>query len=205
MATTTVRYRIEPGLSRFTIQAYAGGFLSGFGHNPTIAVRDFKGDARFSPDALEESSLCLKIRADSLEVTNDVSDKDRREIERTMKDEVLQVAQYSDMLYESSVASVSELGPSRYRINLSGKLTLHGVTRDQSLVADMSVSGDTLRAFGTFSVLQSNYGIKLVSVAGGVLKVKDELKCSFDIAARRREGNEKGEDCHVLSHTGEDR
>ena len=192
MATTTVRYIIDPRLSRFTVQAYAGGFLSGFGHNPTIAIRDFTGDAAFSPEALEESSLCLKIRADSLEVTNDVSDKDRREIERTMKDEVIQTAQYPDIQYQSSVASVSELGPSRYRVNLSGKLSLHGVTREQPLVADMSVSGDTLRAFGSFSVLQSDFGITLVSVAGGALKVKDELKCSFDVAARKHEGNEKG-------------
>jgi polyisoprenoid-binding protein YceI len=192
MATTPVRYLIEPRLSRFTVQAYAGGFLSGFGHNPTIAIRDFTGEARFSPDELEQSSLCLKIRADSLEVTNDVSDKDRREIERTMKEEVIQTAQFPDIIYESSVASVSELGPSRYRVNLNGKLSLHGVARNQQLVADMSVSGDTLRAFGTFSVLQTNFGIKLVSVAGGSLKVKDELKCSFDIAARKHEGGEMG-------------
>jgi polyisoprenoid-binding protein YceI len=192
MATSTARYIIDPRLSRFTVQAYAGGFLSGFGHNPSIAIRDFTGDAAFSPDALEESSLCVKIRADSLEVTNDVSDKDRQEIERTMKDNVLQAAQYPEIQYESSVASVSELGPSRYRINLSGKLSMHGVTHDQPLVADMSVNGDTLRAFGSFSVLQSDYGIKLVSVAGGVLKVKDELKCSFDIAARKHQGIEKG-------------
>jgi polyisoprenoid-binding protein YceI len=192
MVTTTVRYAIEPRLSRFTIQAYAGGFLSGFGHNPTIAIRDFTGDARFSPDAPGESSLCLKIRADSLEVTNDVSDKDRREIERTMKEQVIQTVQYPDIVYQGSVASISELGPSRYRVNLNGKLSLHGVSRDQQLVADMSLNGETLRAFGTFSVLQSNFGIKLVSVAGGVLKVKDELKCSFDIAARKQEEVEKG-------------
>jgi polyisoprenoid-binding protein YceI len=192
MATTTDRYLIDPRLSRFMVQAYAGGFLSGFGHNPTIAIRDFTGEAAFSPEAPEQSSLCLKIRADALEVTNDVSDKDRREIERTMKEEVLEAARFPDIVYRSSVASVSELGPSRCRMNLNGKLTLHGVTRDQQLVADMSLSGDTFRAFGNFSVLQSNYGIKLVSVAGGVLKVKDELKCSFDIVARKLKGSEKG-------------
>ena len=59
-------------------------------------------------------------------------------------------------------------------------------------MADVYLNGDTFRAFGSFSVLQTSYGIKLVSVAGGVLKVKDELKCSFDIAARRQEGSEKG-------------
>src|SRR5579863_10408230 len=102
MDTSPVRYLIEPRLSRFTLQAYAGGFLSGFGHNPTIAVRDFTGEAKFSPDALDQSSLCLKIRADSLEVTNDVSDKDRREIEGTMQKDVLETSRFPEIAFQSS-------------------------------------------------------------------------------------------------------
>ncbi len=47
--------------------------------------------------------------------------------------------------------------------------------------------GDMLRASGEFSLLQSDYGIPLVSVAGGALKVKDELKFTFDIVARKQE------------------
>ncbi len=46
--------------------------------------------------------------------------------------------------------------------------------------------GEMLRANGSFAVLQSDYRIQPVSVAGGTLKLKDELKFEFDIAARRR-------------------
>jgi hypothetical protein len=35
-------------------------------------------------------------------------------------------------------------------------------------------------------VRQTDFGIKLVSVAGGALKVKDELQCAFDIVAREQ-------------------
>ena len=45
--------------------------------------------------------------------------------------------------------------------------------------------GDMLRANGEFTSAQSNYGIKPVSVAGGTLKLKDELKFCFDIVARK--------------------
>jgi hypothetical protein len=38
-----------------------------------------------------------------------------------------------------------------------------------------------------FSILQSDHGLKLASVAGGALKVKDELKFSFNILARKKE------------------
>jgi hypothetical protein len=35
--------------------------------------------------------------------------------------------------------------------------------------------------------LQSDYDIPLVSVAGGTLKLKDELKFAFDIVARKQD------------------
>jgi hypothetical protein len=44
---------------------------------------------------------------------------------------------------------------------------------------------DKLRAYGEFSIKQSDFKIRLVSVAGGALKVKDELKLAFDIIAKK--------------------
>jgi hypothetical protein len=44
-----------------------------------------------------------------------------------------------------------------------------------------------LRASGEFTMRQSDYGIKPISVAGGALKVKDELKFSFEMVARKKE------------------
>ena len=44
-----------------------------------------------------------------------------------------------------------------------------------------------IRASGEFSLNQSDYGIKPISVAGGTLKVKDELKFSFDMVARKQD------------------
>jgi len=192
MANASVRYAIDPKLSRFTVQAFAGGLLSGFGHNPTFAVRDFTGEAKFSPDAPQDGSLLMRIKADSLQLTTDVSDKDRREIERTMRQEVLETEKNPEIRYEGSVVSVSEPGPGRYRVNLAGQMFLHGVSRDQPVVADLSAGPETLRAYGNFSVSQIAYGIKLVSVAGGAMKVKDELKCAFDLVAHKCEAEGTG-------------
>ncbi len=47
--TIAVRYRIDARQSRFTVQAFAEGLFSVFGHNPIIAIRSFGGDARFVP------------------------------------------------------------------------------------------------------------------------------------------------------------
>ena len=70
-------------------------------------------------------------------------------------------------------------------VMLHGKLTLHGVTRPQKVPARIAVTGDMLRAFGEFSLRQSDYNIKPVSAVGGGLKVKDEVKFTFDIVARK--------------------
>jgi len=34
---------------------------------------------------------------------------------------------------------------------------------------------------------QSEFGIKLVSVAGGMLKVKEDIKLTFDLVARKQD------------------
>ena len=182
-------YSIDPGISRFTVRAFASGMFSAFGHNPTLAIRDFDGEASFSPEALDEARLVLKIKAQSLTVTDNMGDKDRRELERTMNEEVLESARYPEIVFESTKVSASKAGDGQFFVNLVGTLTLHGVSNNQAVAAQISITGDMLRAHGEFAILQSAYGIKPVSVAGGALKVKDELKCSFDIVARKKVEN----------------
>jgi polyisoprenoid-binding protein YceI len=176
-------YRIDARPSRFTVQVTAAGLLSAFGHNPVIAIRNFSGEARFQPDTLESTSLRVVVQATSLEVSGDVSDKDRREIERTMQDRVLESTAYPEIVFQSSSVKVTPAGPGQYRAEIVGQLSLHGATREHIVSARVTVGPDRLRASGEFSLHQTDYGIELVSVAGGALKVKDELKCSFDILA----------------------
>jgi hypothetical protein len=44
-----------------------------------------------------------------------------------------------------------------------------------------------LRASGSFSVKQTDFDMELVSALGGAIRVKDEVKFSFDIVARKME------------------
>lgn len=180
------RYVIDATVSRFTVKAFAGGLLSAFGHSPTIAIRDLEGEVVYNPAALEQSSLHLVVRADSLAVTDNVNDKDRREMETEMRDNVLEIAKYPEIIYDAPRVSVKSTSDGQGDIVLLGQLTLHGVTRSQPVPARIAVTGDMLRAFGEFTLRQSNYNIKPVSAVGGGLKVKDEVKFSFDIVARKQ-------------------
>jgi polyisoprenoid-binding protein YceI len=184
---TSVHYVMDTRASQFTVQVYSGGLLSAFGHNPTIAIRGFSGDAEVNPDDLERSSLKITIDAGSVAVRDDISDKDRREIERAMQQEVLETPTYPEIVYECSNIAATKAGDGNYSVTLRGDLTLHGVTRPQPVPARVALDGDSLRAFGNFSLLQTDYDLKLASVAGGALKVKDELKFSFNILARKKE------------------
>lgn len=185
--TTMVRYALDAQPSTFTVRAFATGMLSAFGHNPTIAISEFQGDVLVNSTILAESSLHMVIQAASLTVANDISDKDRREIERRMHDEVLEADTYPEIVFECSrVSSVQKLGEGLYMVALDGELSLHGVTRTQRVSTRVTLDGYTLRAAGEFSLRQSDYEIKPVSAAGGTVKLKDDLKLSFDITARKQ-------------------
>ena len=180
------RYRIDPGRSRFTVRGFATGLLSAFAHNPTIAIRDFTGEARFDPDSPEQGSLGIRIRSDSLSVADEVSDKDRREMERQMREEVLQTERYPEIVFESTKVSAEKIFEGTYRAKIKGNLTLRGITRDCQIDAQVMVSPDTLRANGEFPLRQSDFSIKPVTAVGGAIKLKDELKFSFDIVAHKQ-------------------
>jgi len=183
---TAMRYLINPGLSRFTARVFASGMLSSFGHNPTIAIREYTGEAVISSANLQQASLRISIPAGSLEVADDISQKDRAEIESRMQQDVLETSSYPVIVFESSQVTSSPLSENLYAVEVTGNLTLHGVTRAERITAQVTLIGDTLRASGDFSIQQTNYGIKLVSVAAGTLKVKDEVKIAFDFSARKQ-------------------
>jgi polyisoprenoid-binding protein YceI len=186
---TLVRYTIDAGASTFTVQAFAGGLLAGFGHNPTIAIRDFAGEARFVPGTFADASVRVVVEARSLRLVDDVSDKDRREIERTMLEDVLETNAYPQITFESTSVSATRVAEGRYKARVIANLTLHGVTRNGIWIqAQVQAEGDLMRARGEFTLKQTDYGIKLVSVAGGVIKLKDELKFTFDVVARPAAG-----------------
>jgi polyisoprenoid-binding protein YceI len=168
------------------VKAFATGMLSAFAHNPTIAIPDFEGEVSVNPEAAEQSSLRMVIHAVSLTVSDDISTKDRREINRKMHEEVLETDSFPDVEYACSRVSGSKITEGQNMVTLNGELTLHGVTCSQPVSARVAMNGDTLRATGDFSVRLSDYEIRPITAAGGTIKLKDELKLSFDISARKQ-------------------
>ena len=178
------QFRLDPATSTFTVQAFSEGLFSMFGHDPVFCVKEFSGEAQFVPVTFENASLRLAINANALSATN-IKEKDRDEIERTMRNEVLETSKYPEIIFESNNVVLSRVGEGCYRARVIGDLTLHGVTQKNLWVNGMvTVSASELRVRGQCPIKQTDFRIKLVSVAGGTLKVKNEVKCAFDIVAR---------------------
>lgn len=184
---TAVRHVFDAGEGTLVVQAFATGLLSAFAHNPKIAVRKFDGNVDVTPGAplLAGARMRLRIQADSLQVVEDMSDKDREEIHRRMREQVFDVENFPEILYQCSKVTASGIGD-RYWVALQGELTMRGVTRPVPVAAKVLLNGDSLRASGEFTLRQSDFQIPPVTAAAGTIRVKDEVKCRFDIVARRQ-------------------
>ena len=180
-------FSFDPSQSRFTVQAFATGLLSFVGHSPTFSVRDFRGRLSFESGSMNPMALFLKIRADCLELVGAFSASDRTEIETRMSRDVLQTSAYPEITFEAPAAAASPIGPGRYRARLDGNLSLHGVTRPHPITAELQVLDDALRLLGECPLRLSDYKISPVSALGGTIRLKDELKISFDLIGIRED------------------
>jgi polyisoprenoid-binding protein YceI len=183
-STTKVRYVIDTRASQFTVQAFAGGLISAIAHSPKIAIRDWSGDT------LQAGSLRKKVKPDSLEVLDELSERDRHELHRVMKQEVLESTKFPDILFESFEIKAEAVKADTYRVTVQGMLKLHGETEQHRFSAQVSIGVDSARAYGEFTLLQSHYGIRIASIAGGTMKLLDELKFTFYVVARKQSENQ---------------
>jgi polyisoprenoid-binding protein YceI len=179
-------YAIDAALSTLTVRAFASAGFDALGTAPTLAIREFAGWARFAPSTFDQACVHTKVNTRSLTVVESISEEDRNAIEHTIMREVLEIEKYPEIVFCSSRVSVNKAGDGQYWINLVGDLSLHGVTGVLPVAAQVALAGDTLRAHGEFTFLRTFYKMKLAPASGGTLKLKDEVKCSFNILARKQ-------------------
>jgi len=182
-----VKFKIDAAASRFTVQTFATGLLSAFGHNPTIAIRDYDGEIQFNPDTIDNVSVRVTVRTSAMEVVDEMKNDDRKKLEQAMYDQVLEPNRFPTAVYESKQITVQKDSAEQWRVHVAGELSFHGATQSHSFDARVNHMGTTMRIVGEFPLRQSDYGIKPVSFAGGALKSKDELKFNFEMVARPQE------------------
>jgi len=160
---------------RSTIAIHVGksGLLSAAAHDHTIDAPIASGTMRESP----EPKIEFRIETARMTVKADpkVDAKTQATIQKDMEDMTLETAKFPEIAFRSS--RIEKLAGGQWKVD--GDLSLHGVTKPVSLTVKQT--GD---AYTTRTVLrQTDFGIKPISIGGGMIKVKNEVEIEFQIYA----------------------
>lgn len=164
---------IDTERSVVTVRVYKAGLFSSFGHDHEIRAPIKEG--AFDE---EKSTVQFVLDARTLRVVDpEVSDKDRAEIQATMLGpKVLDSENFREIRFHST--EVNRRTDDKWIVH--GDLTLHGQTRP--VEAEVQSQNGGYR--GSVQLRQKDFGITPVSVAGGSVKVKAEVRVEFEIVGK---------------------
>jgi len=167
--------QIDVSQSTLTVHVSKSGLFSAFADNHTIRAPLASGTLS------DEAPLAVQIavRSADLKVLDpDLAASKREEVQtRMLGRDVLDVEHYPDITFAST--SIDAAGANKWTV--SGRLTIHGQTRPITF----AVAQDNGRYRGSATIKQRDFGITPISIGGGAVKVKDELKIDFDILPAR--------------------
>jgi polyisoprenoid-binding protein YceI len=162
---------IDTQHSIVTIRVFKSGLFSAFADNHEV-------QAPISEGSVDQSKreVSLVIETKQLKVIDPgLSTEKRAEVQsRMLGPEVLDSGQFPQIRFRSS--SVEPVSENTFRVH--GDLSLHGQTAPISL----EVTGRDGSYRGQCVLKQRAFGIQPISIAGGTVKVKDEVKIEFTIA-----------------------
>jgi polyisoprenoid-binding protein YceI len=164
---------IDTERSAVTVRVYKSGLFSSFGHDHEIRAQIKEG--AFNE---EKNTVWFVVEARSLQVRDsDASEKDRADIQATMLGpKVLDSETFREIRFQST--EVNRQGNDHWTVR--GDLTLHGQTRPVKVEVERQNSGYR----GSTQLRQKDFGITPVSLAGGSVKVKDEVRIEFEIVGK---------------------
>ena len=163
---------IDAEHSTLTVFVYKSGLFSAFADNHVVSAPIARGT--ISEDAPRGIEVVVKA-ADLRVLDPDLAADKRAQVQTKMVGpEVLDAAKFSEITFVS--ATIEPAGAARW--NVSGRLTIHGQTR----VVTFAVTLMNGKYRGEVLIKQRDFGIEPIKVAGGTVKVKDELKVQFEIA-----------------------
>ena len=167
---------IDVHKSSLKIRVFKSGVFSGFAHDHEIEAPMTEGKINSSTiDSSASPSVQLRVDARKMRVLDpEISADKRADIQHTMESAaVLDVEHFPEISYQSS--AVTNQGEGRWEVR--GTLSLHG--KKEPVVVEVSLQDGHYRGSATFK--QTTFGMEPIRIAGGTVKVKDEVKIEFDI------------------------
>jgi len=169
----SVQTAIDPQKSSITVSVFKAGVFSAFGHEHEISAPIEQGSFKENPASVELTVDARRMRV----MDKGISEKDRTDIQQTMLGpKVLDSEKFPEIRFRSS--GFEPLGEGKWIV--LGDLTIHGETHP----VKVHVEGANGRYRGTAELKQKDFGITPVTVGGGAVKVKNELRIEFDIVSK---------------------
>lgn len=182
-APDSVRYVLQHE-SRFEVETGNAGLFKFAGHEHVVRARAFAGWVVHYPGDPTRSRMELVVRAESLEVLTPPDTEEIRKVTAAMRTDVLDIAHHPEIRFVSTAVNLIPGG-----LRVLGNLTIVGVTREASCDVRLGTSADTLRASGTFSIKQTDFGIRPYRAGpGGVVAVANRVTFRFDAVGLRAAG-----------------
>jgi polyisoprenoid-binding protein YceI len=172
----SVVYRLVPS-SSLQVKTGKSGLFGFAGHTHVIQARSFHGEVVYYPKNPSSSHLDITVISDSLEVLTPPHTDEIRKVTETMRTKVLRTAEYPEIRLVSR-----QVTPTSEGFHIMAAMTMVGQTRELPIDVTALVGLDSLEVTTTFSVKQTDFGIKPISAGpGGTVKVADRV--TFDIRA----------------------
>ena len=164
---------LDTARSSMTIRVGRTGVFSFAGDNHLVRAPLASGSVNEAGKHIE-----FKVQSKSLRVEDPgtAADKKAQIQERMLGPDVLDSEHFPVIQFRSTSVSGA---PADLRV--AGDLTLRGQTRPVEAKIQEIAKGHWR---GAASLKQSAFGIKPISIAGGTVKVKDELKFEFEILTK---------------------
>ncbi|HMK30011.1 MAG TPA: YceI family protein [Terriglobales bacterium] len=166
---------IDTERSSITVRVFKSGLFSAFADNHEISGAIASGSVDEAARRVE-----LTIHAGALKVVDLNLDAGKREeVQKRMAGaEVLDAEHYPEIRFRSLSVEPRGSGADKQEWLVKGELMLRGQTRPMALHV-IETKG---RYFVTTSLKQRDFGIQPISIAGGTVKVKDEITIEFQVA-----------------------
>jgi polyisoprenoid-binding protein YceI len=180
------KYDIGPDNGTVNVRTYREGLAMKIGHDLVIGVGRWNGTITLDADTPANSSVSVTMEAGSLEVLSGtggakpLSDKDKKDILSNMQGKILHTDKHPQITFVSD--NVEQNGPDRATVN--GQLTVTGTTRPVRMELALEETGGAMRASGTISLKQTDFGIKPYTGLLGALKVKDVLEIDIEASVK---------------------
>ena len=170
---------VIPNRGYFRIHVGTGGLFGSFAHDHLIEAQKVEGCAVLDAKDVTHSSIKLIFPAANVRVMDPKeSEKDRATVQQNMENDVLLVTKFPQIVFESTSI---ELGGTD-QLKVHGNLKIRD--KSQAVVIPLTfkrLSDGNYQADGKYNFKQSSFGIKPIQLAGGTVKVKDDLEAEFQL------------------------